>query len=79
MPKQWNHKLVAVGNGGLAGSISYAAAMAKPLSQGYATSSTDTGHQAPSTTDGEWALGHYDRMAVLCDTPFASLLGPQCS
>ena len=30
MPKTWNHKLVAVGNGGLAGSISYAA-MVKPL------------------------------------------------
>src|SRR5579864_1248931 len=30
MPKTWNHKLVAVGNGGLAGSISYAA-MVQPL------------------------------------------------
>jgi feruloyl esterase len=66
MPKAWNHKLVAVGNGGLAGSISYAA-MAKPLLQGYAASSTDTGHQAPTTTDGEWALGHYDRIVNFAD------------
>src|SRR5690348_9428125 len=33
MPKTWNHKMVAVGNGGLAGSISYSA-MVKPLSEG---------------------------------------------
>ena len=52
MPKQWNQKLLSVGNGGLAGSISYAP-MVKPLQQGYATSSTDTGHQGDSTTDGE--------------------------
>src|SRR5579862_1034916 len=58
MPRPWNRKLVAVGNGGLAGSISFGA-MVKPLQQGYATSSTDTGHQGASTTDGEWALGHY--------------------
>src|SRR5580698_8344342 len=50
MPQQWNHKLVGVGNGGLAGSISFMA-MVKPLQQGYATSSTDTGHQG-SSTDG---------------------------
>ena len=66
MPMTWNHKLVAVGNGGLAGSISYAA-MVKPLSLGYAVSSTDTGHQASSTTDGEWALGHYDRIVNFAD------------
>jgi feruloyl esterase len=66
MPKDWNQKLVAVGNGGLAGSISYAA-MVKPLSQGYATSSTDTGHQAPDTTSGEWAMGHYDRIVNFAD------------
>jgi feruloyl esterase len=66
MPAAWNHKVVAVGNGGLAGSIGYAA-MVKPLSEGYAASSTDTGHQAPSTTDGEWALGHYDRIVNFAD------------
>jgi len=66
MPKQWNQKLLGVGNGGLAGSISYAP-MVKPLQQGYATSSTDTGHQGDSTTDGEWALGHYERIVNFAD------------
>jgi feruloyl esterase len=66
MPRQWNQKLLSVGNGGLAGSISYAP-MVKPLQQGYATSSTDTGHQGDSTTDGEWALGHYERIVNFAD------------
>lgn len=39
----WNGKFLAVGNGGWAGSISYAA-MATALKRGYATASTDTGH-----------------------------------
>lgn len=65
MPQQWNHKLLAVGNGGLAGSISYPP-MVKPLQQGYATSSTDTGHQG-SSTDGEWALGNYERVVNFAD------------
>ena len=51
---------------GLAGSISYAP-MVKPLQQGYATSSTDTGHQGGSTTDGEWALGNYERIVNFAD------------
>src|SRR5579864_7128518 len=39
----WNGKFQAVGNGGWAGVISYAA-MADAIRAGYATSSTDTGH-----------------------------------
>ncbi|HZL96702.1 MAG TPA: tannase/feruloyl esterase family alpha/beta hydrolase [Vicinamibacterales bacterium] len=39
----WNGKYEAVGNGGWAGTISYPA-MAAALREGYATSSTDTGH-----------------------------------
>jgi feruloyl esterase len=39
----WNGKFQAVGNGGWAGSITYAE-MAEALRRGYATSSTDTGH-----------------------------------
>ena len=61
-----NYKLVAAGNGGLAGSISYAQ-MVKPLRDGYATSSTDTGHQAGSTTDGDWAVGNYERVVNFAD------------
>ncbi len=66
MPEQWNHRLVAVGNGGLAGTIAYTP-MVKPLNQGYATSSTDTGHVGANTNDGRWALGHYERILNFAD------------
>jgi feruloyl esterase len=59
LPAQWNQKLLMVGNGGLAGSISYPA-MVGPLGRGYATTSTDTGHTAD--TDGHWAEGHMERV-----------------
>ena len=39
----WNGKLLAVGNGGWAGSINYNG-MTAALENGYATTSTDTGH-----------------------------------
>jgi feruloyl esterase len=41
----WNGKLQVVGNGGLAGTMSYPA-MAAALRSGFATASTDTGHTA---------------------------------
>ena len=41
----WNGRFLAVGGGGFAGSISYGR-MAPLLNQGYATASTDTGHEA---------------------------------
>jgi feruloyl esterase len=63
MPAQWNHKLVAIGNGGLAGSIVYNQMM-KPLQAGYAISSTDTGHSS-GTNDASWALGHFERIVDL--------------
>lgn len=47
----WNGKLQTVGNGGLAGTISYPA-MATALKSGFATTSTDTGHTA--TEAREW-------------------------
>jgi tannase/feruloyl esterase len=50
----WNGKYQAVGNGGWAGTIGYAA-MARALAKGYATSGTGTGHVGNS---GEFALGH---------------------
>lgn len=65
MPRQWNRKLLAVGNGGMAGTITFAA-MVKPLEQGYATSSTDTGHQG-SGTDASWAQGNYERILNFAD------------
>src|SRR5262245_4663575 len=54
----WNGKFQAVGNGGWAGSISYAA-MGDALRRGYATSSTDTGHQG---ANGSFALGHPEKL-----------------
>ena len=56
----WNGKYQGTGNGGFAGSIQYAA-LAAGVQNGYATSSTDTGHQG-GVTDGEWALNHYEKI-----------------
>jgi feruloyl esterase len=58
LPENWNGKYQAVGNGGWAGSISYGA-MAAALAEGYATSSTDTGHKGG---DGSFAAGHPDKL-----------------
>jgi feruloyl esterase len=59
MPAQgWNGKLLAVGNGGWAGLISYDA-LADALSRGYATVSTDTGHVG---NNGAFALGHPEKL-----------------
>jgi feruloyl esterase len=54
----WNGKYLAVGNGGWSGSISRSQ-MADPLRRGYATSSTDTGHQGSSAS---FALGHPEKL-----------------
>ena len=54
----WNGKFQAVGNGGWAGSISYAA-MASALSAGYATASTDTGHSTPGAS---FAMNHPEKL-----------------
>lgn len=43
MASGWNGKFEGVGNGGLAGTISYSS-MAPALQRGFATASTDTGH-----------------------------------
>ena len=50
----WNGKFQAVGNGGWAGVISYAA-MAEAVRAGYASASTDSGHVGGR---GTFALGH---------------------
>lgn len=46
----WNGKFAGVGNGGWAGSISYGA-LAAQLRRGYATASTNTGHDASPGED----------------------------
>jgi len=53
----WNGKLESVGNGGWAGVISYKA-LASALAQGYATTSTDTGHTGNT---GRFAYGHPEK------------------
>jgi feruloyl esterase len=54
----WNGEYEAVGNGGWAGAISYSA-MADAVRAGYATSSTDTGHEGAT---GTFALGHPEKV-----------------
>ena len=56
---KWNGRFEAVGNSGLAGTISYTA-MGQALTDGYATGSTDTGHT--SEPDPTWALGHPEKV-----------------
>jgi feruloyl esterase len=58
LPAEWNGKFQAVGNGGWAGTISFAA-MARALGEGYATASTDTGHKGGS---GAFAIGHPEKL-----------------
>jgi feruloyl esterase len=58
LPMNWNGKFQAVGNGGWSGSISYDALVAG-LRAGYATASTDAGHQGQT---GEFALGHPEKL-----------------
>jgi feruloyl esterase len=56
----WNGRFQGVGNGGMAGTISYAA-MAAGLTAGYAVASTDTGHQTSEVPfDASWAHGRPD-------------------
>jgi hypothetical protein len=56
----WNGKLVGIGNGIWAGSISYAE-MGPTLAQGYAVVATDTGHKGSGLT-AEWAVGHPEKV-----------------
>lgn len=58
----WNGKFQGVGNGGMAGSISYGA-MAAALQRGYAVASTDTGHVSRGSFDATWALRRPDLIA----------------
>ena len=54
----WNGKFEMVGGGGWAGIISFGA-MAGALREGYATASTDTGHEGGN---GMFALGHPEKI-----------------
>ncbi len=54
----WNGKFLAVGNGGLAGTITYGW-LASALQEGYAAASTDTGH---ADANASFALGHPEKV-----------------
>lgn len=56
----WNSKFQGIGNGGFAGSITYAG-LADAVRNGYAAASTDTGHQGEGT-DAGWAMGHPEKV-----------------
>jgi feruloyl esterase len=58
LPDVWNGKFEMVGNGGWAGIISFPQ-MAAALREGYATSSTDTGHTGGN---GMFALDHPEKI-----------------
>jgi hypothetical protein len=55
----WNGKFQDIGNGGFAGQIQYRR-MLDPLKQGYATASTDDGHEGPG--DLSWIIGHPEKV-----------------
>lgn len=62
-PSTWNGKYQGVGNGGFAGTLSYAA-MGTALESGYAVSSTDTGHTG-RMNQSDWAVGHPEKVIDL--------------
>src|SRR6476469_4589486 len=55
----WNGKYLGVGNGGYGGSIAYPR-LGEAVNTGYASASTDTGHEGKST-DTRWANGHPEK------------------
>ena len=62
LPPEWNRRLLGVGNAGFTGGINYPA-MSGGLARGFATASTDTGHQTPDNFfDASWIPGHPDRV-----------------
>ncbi|HEV7716981.1 MAG TPA: tannase/feruloyl esterase family alpha/beta hydrolase, partial [Steroidobacteraceae bacterium] len=61
LPHAWNGAFEGVGNGGLSGAINYPA-MATALDGGYATASTDTGHQTDNFFDTGWIQNHPERV-----------------
>jgi feruloyl esterase len=59
LPKEWNHRFLAVGNGGFAGGINWLD-MAAGVGYGFASMSTDTGHNSTSG-DISWALNEPEK------------------
>ena len=60
--EKWNGKFAGVGNGGWAGTISFGA-LAGQIRRGYATASTNTGHQAmPGEDMARFAFEHPEQL-----------------
>jgi pimeloyl-ACP methyl ester carboxylesterase len=59
--EDWNGKFEGVGSGGTRGSIEYQP-LTGALVRGYATVSTDSGHQSTSGYDVSWAIGQSERV-----------------
>jgi hypothetical protein len=59
---EWNGKFQGIGNGGFAGTVGWGA-LAAAVRRGYATASTDTGHEAGEGINAAWALGHPEKIA----------------
>jgi feruloyl esterase len=57
----WNGRFMGVGNGGFAGSIRYRD-LAEAVNAGYATASTDTGHDESVTPLASWAPGNPEKL-----------------
>ena len=57
----WSGRYEQVGNGGLAGSIAYFL-MVPAFLRGAASASTDDGHLSADGFDGQWAIGHPERL-----------------
>ncbi|HZL56603.1 MAG TPA: tannase/feruloyl esterase family alpha/beta hydrolase [Bryobacteraceae bacterium] len=58
----WNGKFAGIGNGGYAGAIGFAG-LADAVRNGYASASTDTGHEDARGNNAEWALRHPEKIA----------------
>jgi feruloyl esterase len=69
--EHWNGKFAGVGNGGWAGVISLGA-LGDQLRRGYATASTNTGHQAPSPAGLDAARFAYEQPEQLIDFAYRS-------
>lgn len=65
LPTDWNRRFLSSGEGGFAGRLNYTrrgldGGLDEIVRRGYATASTDTGHEA---SDPWWAVGHPERAA----------------
>ncbi|TCD66433.1 hypothetical protein EIP91_001369 [Steccherinum ochraceum] len=63
LPAQWNNRLIAFGNGGLAGGANLANLGSIAMVQGFAGMSTNTGHQS-GPNDGRWGGPHNDNAII---------------